>query len=109
MNMISSGFGLENAVSPITIGGKVAGNRGVAGSGQTSSVPFGEMFEEALQNVQVQDSVKEQDSYNLAIGDLDDLGVMMENSTRAQTAFQLLVQMRNKMLDSYQEIMRINL
>lgn len=106
---VNGAYGLQGANAPIMINGKLAGNIGAAGkSVGGSETPFTTMFQDALQNVQEQDAVKNSDSYNLAIGDVDDLGELMTNSTRAQVAFELLVQMRNKVLDSYQEIMRMN-
>jgi flagellar hook-basal body complex protein FliE len=39
---------------------------------------------------------------------MDDVATMMINSERATTAFQLMVQMRNNVLEGYQEIMRMN-
>ena len=107
--MLIPGAGIQNVYSPIVVGGKVAGNMGVAGTaGASAGSPFKSMFEDALQNVAALDEVKSADSYNLAIGDMDDLAAMMTNSERAQTAFQLMGQMRNKVLDSYSEIMRLN-
>lgn len=87
---------------------------------QTSSVPgatpgkeaagslFRDAFDDALGNLQELNSVKNQDTLNLAAGDADDLAIIASNGEKADIALRLLVEMRNKLLDSYQEIMRIS-
>lgn len=107
MDAFLSGINIQNATTPIMAGGKLAGNIGSAGL-SNDGIPFATMFQEAAANVENLDAIKSNDSYNLAIGDLDDVAEMMANSERAQVAFQLMVQMRNKVLDSYSELMRIN-
>lgn len=72
------------------------------------SSPFKGMFADAVSNLENLNSIKGEDGVALSIGNLDDIGQMQINSQKAEVALQLLVQMRNKVLDSYQEIMRIN-
>lgn len=69
---------------------------------------FQNMFSEAVSNLEDLNSVKSQDGIALSLGNIDDIGQMQTNSQKAEVALQLLVQMRNKVLDSYQEIMRMN-
>ncbi len=71
--------------------------------------PFRSMLEDAMKNVQQTNEVKEQDSLLLATGDVDDIAAININAEKAEVAMQMLVQMRNKLLDAYQEIMRINI
>lgn len=107
MNTIVPGSNIQNAYSPIAVGGKIGGNIGKGVADANGSV-FGDLFSQALQNVEETDAIKNADSYNLAGGDIDDLAAMMVNSERAQVAFQLLVELRNKVLDGYSELMRMN-
>jgi flagellar hook-basal body complex protein FliE len=76
--------------------------------GTGSATPFRSMLEDALQNLNEANQVKHQDSLLLATGDVDDIAAVGINAEKAEVAMQLLVQMRNKLLDAYQEIMRIN-
>ncbi len=73
-----------------------------------SVTPFQSMFKDALQNLNQANGVKDQDSLLLATGDVDDIAAVGINGQKAEVAMQLLIQMRNKLLDAYQEIMRIN-
>lgn len=70
---------------------------------------FKGMFSDAVSNLEELNSIKNQDSVALMLGNLDDIGAMQVNSEKAEVALQMLVQMRNKVLDGYQEIMRINI
>lgn len=69
---------------------------------------FQNMFSDAVSNLEELNEIKKQDGIALSLGNLDDIGQMQINSEKAEVALQLLVQMRNKVIDSYQEIMRIN-
>lgn len=70
---------------------------------------FKQIFNSLIDNVEQTEAVKNIDSYKLSIGEIDDLHNMMINSARAEVALQTAVQIRNKVLDAYNEIMRINL
>lgn len=69
---------------------------------------FKGMFTDALQNLEDLNAIKSQDAVALSLGNIDDIGAMQVNAQKAEVALNLLVQMRNKVLDSYQEILRIN-
>ena len=78
-----------------------------AASGLHDGVPFNSLFRDALRNVQETQEVVRQDSINLALGQVDDIAAVNINAARASLAFDLLVQMRNRVLESYQEMMRM--
>lgn len=107
MSVFSTGSGIQGAYTPLMAGGKIGGNAGKTPAADDRS--FTSVFKDAVQEIAEADAQKATDSYNLAVGDIDNLAALMTNAERAQTAFQLLVQMRNKMLDSYSEIMRMNI
>lgn len=81
---------------------------GVENAKSASNLPFKDMFETALKNIDEADAQKAQDTIALAMGEVDDLAAIANNSLKAEVALQLLVQLRNKALDGYQELMRIN-
>ena len=74
-----------------------------------NALPFQNVFEQALKDVEETQQVKTADSYALATGDVDDIAQVMINTEKADIAVQMLVQMRNKILDAYSEIMRMNI
>ncbi|HEX2985406.1 MAG TPA: flagellar hook-basal body complex protein FliE [Caproiciproducens sp.] len=73
-----------------------------------SGIPFQDLFLDAVQNVKSTDSNLNQELYKLATGQSDDLHNLTIASQKATLSVQLLVQLRNKALDAYNEIMRIN-
>ena len=74
----------------------------------TSSNPFAEMLKDAVTNFENLDAVKNQDAIDLSLGNVDDIGQIQVNAEKAEVALQMFVEMRNKMLDAYNEVMRMN-
>lgn len=70
---------------------------------------FGDIFRSAIENVRETDAEKNQLQYLMATGQLDNPAELTIASTKAATSVELLVQLRNKALDSYNELMRIGL
>ena len=64
--------------------------------------PFGAIFRSAIDNVK-------ESHYLLATGQLDNPAATMIAAYKHQTAVNMLVQLRNKALDAYSELSRINL
>jgi flagellar hook-basal body complex protein FliE len=62
-----------------------------------------------VQNVEATEAVTQEDAYNLSIGNMDDMHTLMINAAKADVALQTMVQLRNKFLEAYSEIMRTNL
>ena len=70
---------------------------------------FGDIFRSAIENVKQTDAEKTEAEYLLATGQLDNPAALTIASTKSQIAVELLVQLRNKAMDAYSEITRINL
>lgn len=70
---------------------------------------FRQTLQDVIQNVEDTEAVTKMDAYQLSIGKMDDLHTMTINSAKAEVALQTMVQLRNKLLDAYSEIMRTNL
>ncbi|MGI6731910.1 MAG: flagellar hook-basal body complex protein FliE [Anaerovoracaceae bacterium] len=70
---------------------------------------FKEILQDMVQNVEDTEAVTKMDAYNLAMGNMDDMHTMMINAAKADIALQTMVQIRNKVLEAYSEIMRTNL
>jgi flagellar hook-basal body complex protein FliE len=70
---------------------------------------FGDIFQSAIENVKQTEAEKNEAEYLLATGQLDNPALLTIASTKNQIAVELLVQLRNKALEAYQEITRISL
>ena len=79
---------------------------------QTESTDDGEatffdVFESLVKNVKETDAQVQKDSVDLMLGDVDDLAQIQANLEKAATAVDLLVTVKNKAVDAYNEIMRM--
>jgi len=70
---------------------------------------FKEVFQDVINNVQATEAATKEDAYKLSIGEMDDMHTMIINAAKADIALQTMVQLRNKFLDAYSEVMRTNL
>ncbi|WP_027400172.1 flagellar hook-basal body complex protein FliE [Anaerovorax odorimutans] len=78
-------------------------------SSEGAQVPFKSVFEDAIKNVAETDEKVNSDVALLATGQSDDLHNLQIDITKAQLSLQMMVQLRNRAMDAYSEIMRINL
>lgn len=69
---------------------------------------FKEVFENAIKNVVETDNEVTKQQYLLATGQTDDVHNLTIASTKAQLSVDYMVQLRNRAMDSYSEVMRIN-
>lgn len=83
----------------------------VGSSGQSRNQPtmFEDIFQSMVNNVKETDAAKNEAYYALATGQLDNPAVASIAATQAELSLSLLIQMRNKALDAYSELMRISL
>ena len=86
-----------------------AESAGAVGETQTQPTMFADIFRSMVDNVRQTDAAKTQAEYALATGELDNPAVATVAATQAELSLSLLVQMRNKALDAYSELMRISL
>lgn len=98
-NINTSGI---NSISPNS-------EKSAATSGNGTGLGFKEVFQDVIQNVEETEAATEMDAYKLSIGEMDDMHTMIINAAKADVALQTMVQLRNKFLDAYSEIMRTNL
>lgn len=73
----------------------------------TESVSFGEYLNSAIQQVSDLQLESEKLNESMALGLTDNLHQVMIASEKAELALQLTMQVRNKIMDAYQEIMRM--
>lgn len=70
---------------------------------------FGAIFRSAIDSVKETDADFREAQYLLTTGQLDNPAAAMIAASKAQTAVNLLVQLRNRAQDAYSELSRINL
>lgn len=70
---------------------------------------FADIFQAAIGNVRETDAEKNRFEYALATGQLDNPAELTLAGTKAQTSVELLVQLRSKSLEAYNELMRISI
>ena len=89
----------------------VAGNAvNTAAATETGAAgDFQNVLNDVINNVEETEAVTKVDAYNLSIGNMDDMHTMMINTAKADVALQTMVQLRNKVLESYQTVMNTGL
>lgn len=80
-----------------------------AGTSEEDGLGFKEIFQDVINNVEETEAATKTDAYKLSIGEMDDMHTMIINAAKADVALQTMVQLRNKFLDAYTEIMRTGL
>lgn len=73
------------------------------------SQSFSEMLEAAVQDVNKLQKTSEKKSIDLAAGRVEDISEVMIAAEKANIALQLTTQVRNKVVESYQELMRMQM
>ncbi len=73
------------------------------------AVPFGQIFQNAIQDVAENEKTLEESQYMLSVGEIDDAHTVPIAAANAQLSVDLMLQLRNKAVESYNELMRIAL
>ena len=76
---------------------------------QEGSGIFKSIFENAVNDVTNTQKTLEQQQYLLSTGQIDDVHSVSIAASEAQLSVDMLVQLRNKAMESYNELMRISL
>lgn len=97
-------------ITPIQNGGEITGlGRSGGSSSGGRGASFKDALKDALEQVNETDRQSRKDNAALAAGSADDLHSVMINAEKADLALQLTMQVRNKILDAYNEIMRMQI
>jgi len=70
---------------------------------------FSDIFKSAVDEVKKTDAAVKESELLLSVGSLDDLHTLTIQTAKADLALETLVQLRNKALDAYNEIMKMPL
>ena len=79
----------------------------VGGTRRTQPTLFSDIFQSAIDRVRETDAAKNEVAYQLATGQLDNPAALMTSITEAQASLELLIQLRNKAVESYNELQRV--
>ena len=93
-------------ISAISGGAKVQGTAQAANGTQGM---FASVFQSAIENVKSTEAEVVQAEYLMATGQLDNPAVLTIAETKSAIAVDLLVQLRNKSMEAYSELTRMNL
>ena len=74
-----------------------------------TDLPFKDIFGTAVQNLRETENIASNNVALLALGDVDDLHTLGIDSTRAALAAQMVIELRNRAMETYSELMRLNL
>lgn len=74
---------------------------------KTGSVPFVDMLKDSIANMQELRATADQDSVDLALGDMDDLHTMGINATKASVATTFTVQLASRAISAYNEVLHL--
>lgn len=72
-----------------------------------NEIPFKSFFQDAIQNVRDTDAAVQIENQKLALGQTDDIHTLNILSSKATMALTTVIELRNKGLDAYNEIMRM--
>lgn len=96
-------------ITPIQLTGSIGGLQKTQTVQEGNGNIFSDIFKNAIQDVTDTQKNLEQQQYLLATGQIDDAHTVPIAAAEAQMSVDMLVQLRNKAMDSYNELMRINL
>ncbi len=92
-----------SGVEPPSVVSAIKGTSPSAKSGSS----FGKVISELVKESNSQHSQADQSLNDLISGETDNLHNVVIDAARADLSFRLLMEIRNKLLDAYQEIMRM--
>ena len=93
-------------ISPYGVG-PVTGGTGTPASGPAAGPGFKEMLGDYLKQVNEMQQDADKAVVDLATGRLDNLHEVVAAVSEADLSFRLMMQVRNKLVDAYNEIMRL--
>lgn len=74
---------------------------------QTGSTSFTDILSNALQEAQQAEAVNDENTLSLLSGDITDIHTATTQAKEAELSLNLAIQIRNKVIDAYNEVMRM--
>jgi flagellar hook-basal body complex protein FliE len=92
--------------SPDSVGVPVQLDR-TAPTDRVTAPGFAQMFEKFIQGVDQKKKISAKETQDLILGRSDNIQEAVVKSQEAGVAFNLMIEVRNKLVDSYKELMRM--
>jgi flagellar hook-basal body complex protein FliE len=99
-NSLSNANGIGNASGVISIDKTTASER-------VTAPGFAQMFENFIKGVDQKKKISKNETQDLILGRSDNIHEAVVKSQEAGVAFNLMIEVRNKLVDSYKELMRM--
>jgi flagellar hook-basal body complex protein FliE len=87
----------------------VKNDNGILSGLQGPTNSFSDIFTESLRNTAVSDTMDKVSQVELLTGQTDDMSGLLLDAQKAEISLNLALQLRNKVVDAYSEIMRMSL
>lgn len=84
-------------------------NAAIPDASGTQSLSFSSLVTDGLSKVNTQLMTGQQDLQRLAVGDVQNLHQVMIQLEETRLSFQLMMQVRNRLLESYQDLMKMSI
>lgn len=97
----SKSLTIDQPLSPGSISG------GVTSTDKTQGGSFADTLKSAINNVNQLQKASDKAAQDLATGRTDNVADVMITAEKADIALRVMVQVRNKIIDAYQEIMKM--
>ncbi|MCC5926865.1 MAG: flagellar hook-basal body complex protein FliE [Bacteroidetes bacterium] len=101
--------GINGGPQRIDMGPERMGPLGPRVSGVSGGESFGSMVNRAIQSVDASMKEADKSGQDFIAGRTDNVHDVMINMQRAQLSFQMLVEVRNKAIEAYQELSRMQI
>jgi flagellar hook-basal body complex protein FliE len=98
-----------DAIKDITLSSQLQGLRGPGSSSSTNRLggEFADMIKKSIESVNTKQVDADKAAVGLASGQHSNIHEVMIKMEEAEISLRLMVQMRNKVVEAYQEIMRM--
>ncbi len=98
---------LEAKIDSNRIGNGSNIDSGISQTETTGAASFADTLKEAVMTVNEAQKKSDKAMQDLATGKTDNIAEVMITAEKADIALKLMVQMRNKIIDAYQEVMKM--
>lgn len=97
-----------NSVGPLQDSGSISKKPG-PGALKAGDVSFKDVMKNFLSDVNEMQNKADESIQKMAAGEITDVHQVMSTVEEANTAFNMMMEIRNKVMDAYQELMRVRL
>ena len=98
---------LQNLLSTPKTNSSATGPANQVGGPVNVDVPFKDLLKQSILEVNAMKNEADNLQQKLATGEIQDVGQVVNAVEKADLAFKLLMQVRNKLTDAYQEVLRM--